>query len=188
MFTFDPVETERLTIRQYTADDLPEVHKLTSDPEVMEFIPCGALSYDIISKAFPLVLERKGDELLTGSQGELPGKLAVQLKASPQAIGYVSFTYLPHVDSEMPEVGYGLQRAFWGNGYATEAARAMFEYGFAHLQLPEIFIAAHPDNVRCLRIIQKLGLTFCKRVPWPKVVVNDIYSMTKQDYETLKRN
>ena len=188
MFTFEPIETERLIIRQYRADDLPEVHKLTSDPEVMQFIPCGALSHETISKAFPFIQERKEAEQLTGSHGELPGKLAIQLTSSPRAIGYVDLGYLPHVKEELPEIGYGLQREFWGSGYATEAAQALLEYGFDKCQLRVIVIAVHPDNLRSVRIAKKLGLTYRRTVPWPKVEVNDIYSIIKDEHYTRQGN
>ena len=58
---------------------------------------------------------------------------------------------------ESVEVGWRLARAHWGAGYATEAARAAVEWGFANLPLEELVSMTIAANVRSQRVMQKLG-------------------------------
>lgn len=56
------------------------------------------------------------------------------------------------------EVGWHLRRISWGKGYATEAGRAMLNYGFSILQLPVIYAVVKPENYASIRVTQKLGI------------------------------
>jgi RimJ/RimL family protein N-acetyltransferase len=56
------------------------------------------------------------------------------------------------------ELGYTFERSYWGNGYASEAARCVFEYASAVLKLRRVVSIIHPENGRSLRIAQKYGL------------------------------
>lgn len=58
------------------------------------------------------------------------------------------------------DLGYRLSRNYWGQGYATEAAKAALNYGLEELKLNEIFAAAHIDNLASNKILQKLGFQF----------------------------
>jgi len=58
------------------------------------------------------------------------------------------------------EVGYHLARAFWGRGYATEAARACVRFGFEQLNLERIVAVVQPANVASRRVLEKCGLTY----------------------------
>ena len=58
------------------------------------------------------------------------------------------------------EVAYYIVRDHWGQGYATEAARACFEHGFADLGMDRIIGVAWPDNPASLRVMEKSGMTY----------------------------
>jgi RimJ/RimL family protein N-acetyltransferase len=55
-------------------------------------------------------------------------------------------------------LGYWLGEDYWGHGYATEAARAMIQFAFDILQLPQVNASALPDNARSIRVLEKAGL------------------------------
>jgi RimJ/RimL family protein N-acetyltransferase len=76
-------------------------------------------------------------------------------------IGWAGLQYLPETDET--EVGYLLDKAYWGQGLATEAARASVRFGFEHLELPEIVGIVHPDNVASQRVLEKAGLSCVER-------------------------
>ena len=57
------------------------------------------------------------------------------------------------------EVAWRLARAYWGRGYATEAAPASLDHGFAELGLPEIVAFTVPANLRSRRVMERLGMT-----------------------------
>ena len=86
------------------------------------------------------------------------GNWAVTEKADPlsRVIGWVGLQFLPELNET--EVGYLLGRAYWGKGYATQAARASLEFGFNHSRLPHIIALVAPENTASLRVAAKCGL------------------------------
>jgi ribosomal-protein-alanine N-acetyltransferase len=76
-------------------------------------------------------------------------------------IGWAGLQYLPETGET--EVGYLLDKAYWGRGLATEAARACVRFGFEHLDLPEIVGIVHPDNAASQRVLEKAGLSCVER-------------------------
>jgi RimJ/RimL family protein N-acetyltransferase len=66
-------------------------------------------------------------------------------------------------DTGETQVGYKLARARWGHGFATEVATALVELGFTRLALPRIVAFIHPGNLPSIRVVQKVGLRYCRR-------------------------
>ena len=56
------------------------------------------------------------------------------------------------------EIGFVLNRHYWGCGYMTEAARAVLQYGFQRLNLHRIYATCRPANVASTRVLEKLGM------------------------------
>ncbi|MBV8372785.1 MAG: GNAT family N-acetyltransferase, partial [Candidatus Eremiobacteraeota bacterium] len=113
---FGPLETPRLRMRRYRQDDLALMHEVMSDPSVMRHYP-QPFDCEKSQKALSNVLasyEKFGYSLL-----------AVELKAESRFIGHVGLLHWDGVDArEDVEVAYMLLPAYWGHGYATEAAQA----------------------------------------------------------------
>lgn len=85
---------------------------------------------------------------------------AACLKASGEPIGY---TGLAHVDYQLPftpcvEIGWLFLPEFWGNGYATEAARKILQHGFQYHELEEVVAFAVHNNVASIAVMEKLGM------------------------------
>ena len=62
------------------------------------------------------------------------------------------------------EIFYGLAKEYWGKGLATEAGKAVLHYGFDTIGLDEIVAVTHSANVASIRVIEKLGLIYKKKV------------------------
>ena len=73
-------------------------------------------------------------------------------------IGWAGLQYLPEL--EVTEVGFLLDRSWWGKGYATEAARAALQFGFEDFKLKQIIALVHPENLASQRVIEKLGMMY----------------------------
>jgi ribosomal-protein-alanine N-acetyltransferase len=73
-------------------------------------------------------------------------------------IGWAGLQYLPETDET--EVGYLLDRAYWGRGLATEAARESVRFGFEERALPSIVGVVHPENIASQRVLEKAGLAY----------------------------
>lgn len=60
------------------------------------------------------------------------------------------------------EIFYGLSNEYWGQGLATEAAKAMLHYGFDIIGLKRIIAVVKPDNIASRKVIEKIGMKFEK--------------------------
>jgi len=145
-----PIVTERLVIRRYTHDDIPDVLRFASQPSVAsvtsERIPAteeGARNYIDLqnsyqpfekTKVFELAVERKEDGKVMGLLGLIRG------------------------DHRQGEIGWALGVEYRGQGYATEAARALVDYGFTMLGLHRIHADTNSDNLASRRIMERLGM------------------------------
>nr|WP_296069193.1 GNAT family N-acetyltransferase [uncultured Actinoplanes sp.] len=145
------MRTERLLLRQWRDDDLRPWAEMNADHQVREFFPAILDQQEAAGSIarFRTGLETRGwgwwaiEELSTGRFAGMAG--------------------LDPVDEGMPfhgvEAGWRLARWAWGKGYATEAARAVFAYGFEQLHLPEILAVAAAGNVRSQAVMSRLGMT-----------------------------
>ncbi|HWB68373.1 MAG TPA: GNAT family N-acetyltransferase, partial [Solirubrobacterales bacterium] len=125
------IETERLRLRRWRAADREPFAALNADPEVMEYFP-GPLERaqsDALIETIELGFERHGFGLWALEQRESGAFLGFTGLAVP---GFEAH-FTPAV-----EIGWRLDRAAWGNGYATEAARAALGIGFGELGLDEV--------------------------------------------------
>jgi RimJ/RimL family protein N-acetyltransferase len=83
-------------------------------------------------------------------------------------IGYCGLFAFPDINGRPEiEIGYRLERAAWGNGYATEAACAVRDYAFAILQIPRLIALIDPANVASIRVAEKIGMRYEQEVLLP---------------------
>jgi len=147
-----PIETERLTLRGYVADDLDDIFAYHSLPEVARFLYWEPRSRDevrevIAAKARQTSLSREGEGLT----------LAVVLRAEGTVIGDVHLQWLSE-QHRQGEVGFVFNPKFQGHGYAAEAAREMLRLGFAQLGLHRIVGRCDALNVASARLMERLGM------------------------------
>jgi RimJ/RimL family protein N-acetyltransferase len=91
----------------------------------------------------------------------LPGRLAIVEKETDLPVGTVVLKRLPDGEGKPTaevEVGWHLRPDRWGRGYATEAGRAMLDYGFEVLRLPEVLAIVYKQNTASIRVCQRLGM------------------------------
>lgn len=149
------IETARLRLREWTADDIDDMLVLQSDPEVMRFL--GPMPTD------PAVLRAETEEWI-GRQMRIQAgwgwcRWAVELREPPERIlrGVVGFSgpgcgFPPDV-----EIGWTLRRELWGKDLATEAARAILDYCFSVIGFERVISCIDPGNAASLRVAAKMG-------------------------------
>jgi len=150
------VETDRLVLRRWRPSDAAPLAAINADPEVMRFIGRGAVLGRGLS-----------DDLLGRFEREWAdrgfGLWAVEERAAPgELLGFCGLTVPMFLPNLLPavEVGWRLAPRAWGRGLATEAARAALAFGFGPAHgMREILAIVNPDNVRSLRVTEKLGMT-----------------------------
>lgn len=147
------LETERLVLRAFAAADVAPLAAIHGDAEVMKHL--GGVADGTLLGAYDKILAYLGHWALNGF-----GRWAVVEKASGRMIGRVGFLDAP---DEWPgaELGWTFLRAMWGKGYATEAAVAARDFGFARLGMARVFSMIAPANTPSQGVAQRLGET-----PW----------------------
>ena len=143
--------TERLLLRQWREADKRDFAALNADEEVRRFFP-GILTSDESAKQF--------DILRDGIATHGFGFWAVEVTGREPFIGFVGIQQVPFEAPFTPavEIGWRLARRFWGNGYATEGARAALAHGFDTLRLGEVVAMVVPDNLASRRVMDRLGM------------------------------
>lgn len=143
--------TERLVLRQRAASDVDAMAAMDADPEVMRYI--GTVPDPAAHRA---ELETWIDD------SEDPpglGGWSVFLKDAPtHFLGWIVLYPLDGWEPDV-EIGWRFVRAAWGNGYASEAARAVMVHGFRDVGLERIVAVLDPANERSRRVCQKLGMS-----------------------------
>jgi RimJ/RimL family protein N-acetyltransferase len=143
------LETERLVLRGFQPGDLDAMHRLYADAEVSAFITFDGKAQDR-DYAWRMMSTFLGHWQLRGF-----GLWALQLKSTQGVVGYAG----PWFPEGWPgqEIGWTIGRAFWGNGYATEAARASLDYVFKTLRWPTAIHVINPHNTRSIAVATRLG-------------------------------
>jgi RimJ/RimL family protein N-acetyltransferase len=179
------LETDRLSLRRFTPDDVENLVELDSDPEVMHYINGGRATprEKIEREELPAFL--RYDECDDGY-----GFWAVVEKSSGEFIGW--FHLRPRVDgsADEPELGYRLRRAAWGKGYATEGSRALVERAFAVLGARRVWAETMAVNAASRRVMEKAGLRHIRTFhqEWPDEIEGSAegdveYALTRAEWE-----
>ena len=138
--------TARLTLRQRTLADTEACLAMDRDPAVTRFIP-GPWTDPVQHRAF---VEAR-------TRGPYPTGLGYWTILADTFLGWILLVPLVHGEPAV-EIGWRLRQAVWGQGYATEAARAVLHHSFATLNLPEIIACIDPANTASCDVARKIGL------------------------------
>lgn len=145
----DTIETERLFLRRFTLDDLDLLDRLGQDPRVMAYL--GGVKDRAATETM-----LRGRILEYYDQHPGLGIWATNERDTGRCVG---FHVLNHIQGEADiQVGYALFPEAWGQGYATEMARALLRYGFTALDLPQIVAITNLGNVASQRVLLKAGM------------------------------
>jgi RimJ/RimL family protein N-acetyltransferase len=145
------LKTERLLLREFRKDDWEAVHGYASDAQVVRFLAWGPSTEDETRDFIARQIAARAEE---------PRRhygLAVTRAADNELIGSVGLNE-SSPDNREAWIGYCLARHCWGQGYATEAARAVIAFGFGELDLHRIFATCDVRNVASARVLEKAGM------------------------------
>jgi len=142
--------TERLVIRPLLKGDLNGVLTITGRSETYTYIPEEPMS------------EFAARKMILGGQNvpnidKLPPNLAVTLTETKELVGLLSFNPIS-IRFRAYEIGWMFHETHRGRGYASEAARALMDYGFFTLGVHRIIATCDPRNTPSVRIMEKLGM------------------------------
>jgi len=149
--SFVRLECERLVIRRFASDDVEAFASYRSDPEVARL-----QDWDC---PYPVSEARKFiaslDRLAPGTPGTW-FQFAVSLASAGTLIGDAALR-TGRTDARQAELGFTFARAHQGQGYATEAVRAVVQYAFANLAMHRVFSRTDARNSRAQRLLERVG-------------------------------
>jgi len=150
---FNELLTDRLIVRGFVASDAPLLQARRNDPEVSLYQNwerpfsrenANAIVQSLMAMDGPTDGEWWMATICDRVTGEVVGDLSVEL------------TW----DGRSAEIGYNLDRRFWGCGYAAEAAEAFVRYLFEQEHATRVFGMLHPDNTASAQVLERCGLVF----------------------------
>ena len=151
------LETERLLLRTITHDDFADLIAIWGDAETLRFYP-----NTLDEAAMRAWIERN----LKRYEEHGHGLYAVIRKADQQFVGDCGLVVQDVEGVPELEVGYQFNKQFWGNGYATEAARGCMDYARDVLKRDRIISMIRPENLPSRRVAERNGLQIEKKVFW----------------------
>lgn len=168
-------QTERLYLREFTEKDGIHFFEINNDPDVIQYT--GDEPFNSLEEALHFIknyAEYKKNNM---------GRWAVCLKDTEEFLGWCGLKY--HLDKKIVEVGFRFYKKHWSKGYASEAAKASFEYGFRELKLKEIYAHAHIKNLNSHKVIKKCGMHYIKQFDYDGIPAN-LYKI-ENPYLSIKK-
>lgn len=147
------LESERLRLEEVAWDDLENLHRLYSCPEVDEYNTLGIPNnIDETKELVRPMIEVQGLEdrksyswkIIRKDSGEFIGMAGISLSANRFKLG---------------EIFYELFPSQWGYGYATEITKALIKVGFDYFHLHKVEAGVATENIRSIRVLEKSGMT-----------------------------
>jgi RimJ/RimL family protein N-acetyltransferase len=143
--------TQRLILREFVESDWPAVLAYQSDPRYLRYYHWTHRTEEEVREFVQMFLDHQQAQPRTKFQ------LAVVLRAEDRLIGNCGIR-MKTPDAHEADIGYEFAPPYWGQGYATEAARAIVAFGFNELKVHRIWSWCIAENVGPARVMEKLGM------------------------------
>ena len=177
------LETERLILRPWQAEDAENLYTYAKDPEIG--LPAGWPPHTSIENSKEIirnVFSAPETYAVCLKNGSAIGSIGLKLK------GYTDMT-----DREDEcELGYWVGKPFWGQGFIPEAARELLRYAFEELGMETVWCGYYDGNEKSRRVQEKLGFTYCytsQDLELPlldEVRVGHTQKLTKLDWQKMR--
>lgn len=145
------LETPRLVLREKRDDDVAAILRWASDAEVVRLVQWGP-NDEAMTRAYLEVAKRARE-----AEPRVDFELGITLRGADELVGACGLRIVSHASAH-GDLGYTLRRDLWGQGYATEAARALVDFGVDVLHLHRIWATCHVDNAASARVLEKIGM------------------------------
>jgi len=170
------IETKRLRLVTLSESDITELVPLIGDRRV------AATTLRIHQP----ITENDAREFLNSPAKENELRMGVRLRENGRLLGGIGLH--PYPEHKRAELGYWIGVPYWGQGFATEAAREVVKYGFEKAQLNRIFAAHFKHNPASGKVLQKIGMKYegCMRqniLKWGDFVDVEVYSILRQEFD-----
>lgn len=165
------LETPRLILREFERDDAGALALILSDPHTMRFYPTS-----LDRAAVEQWIARNTQRYAKDGHG----LWAMVLKSSNEMVGDCGLTVQEVDGMDEVEIGYHTRSDLWGQGLATEAARACRNYGFTRLPVERLISLIRPENLPSQRVAAKNGMRVWKEIQW-RGLSHLVYAINRGD-------
>ncbi|TCN51577.1 N-acetyltransferase [Flavobacterium circumlabens] len=152
----DPIETERLILREFLLSDVEGMFELESNPNVHTYLGNKPITHIDESLAYIEFVQQQYKDFDTG-------RWAVILKETNEFLGWSGIKFITteiNNHKDFYEIGYRFIEKHWRKGYATEAGKAFIDYAFKVMKAESLYAYANAGNENSRRILEKLGLQY----------------------------
>ncbi|MGO4770056.1 GNAT family N-acetyltransferase [Flavobacterium sp. W22_SRS_FK3] len=152
----NPIETERLLLRELQMSDVEAMFELESNPKVHTYVGNKPITHIDQSRAYIEFVQQQYKDFGTG-------RWAVILKETNDFIGWSGIKFITNEINKHKnfyEIGYRFIEKHWGKGYATEAGKAFIDYAFNTMKVEAVYAYADEENEKSRSILEKLGLKY----------------------------
>lgn len=152
--------SDRLGFRPWSLADIPAMHTINSDPQVMRFFP----SLPSLEQTTNFVERMQGQQERNGYC-----YFATERLEDGQLVGFIGLAEQTYEADFTPcvDIGWRLAQSAWGKGYATEGALRCLDYGFQEQGLKHILSVAPKVNTPSIKVMQKIGMSWVNNFQHP---------------------
>ncbi|MEO6760641.1 MAG: GNAT family N-acetyltransferase [Saprospiraceae bacterium] len=144
------LETAHLRIREFRDDDLEDIFRMMSDPDIMRYIRAPDSERDVVR-------ERMVNWAKYHAEHPKLGVFVLENREDSRFAGYCVIRHVDFTPGNDLEVGYALAPEYTGKGLATEAAAGMTDYLYREMQAEKVVAFTDPANVASQRVLEKCG-------------------------------
>ncbi len=175
--------SDRLGLRHWIDSDTQPFIEMNKDLEVMKYFP--KILSETETLAFIEIIH-----LHFNQHGF--GPFAIEHKLTKQFMGFTGF-YIPTFDAFFTpcvEIGWRFRKDFWGQGFASEAAKMCLSYGFKSLCFEKIVSFTASINLKSEKVMKRIGMNYIADFEHPKVEKDDalcrhvLYEITLESFES----
>ena len=168
------METQRLVLREYTMEEFDGLREILSDPQTMRYYP-RPYDDDGVRKWLHWSMENYRTFGF--------GLWALILKENGKMIGDCGVTMQTINGKIRPEIGYHINRAYQGRGYATEAARRCKDFVFENTPFNAVYSYMNAANVASYTVAMKNGMRLVEEYDDPEDGALKVYAITRDEWE-----
>ncbi len=181
-----PLFTSSLCLREVSLRDWHAVLHYQSKAEYLRYSPWKKRNRIDVQKFLQLFIDWQSERPRAKFQ------MAITLQENNQLIGLCG-ARKKSLNSADAEIGYEIDPAYWGHGYAPEATRAIIDFGFQELHLHRIWATCVPENSASIRVLEKVGLQYEGRIRENRWMKNRwwdtlIYGILEHEWDVIKDN
>ena len=179
------IETERLILRPIQLTDAGDMFEYSSDSEVTKYLTF------LSPKNIAETIEILTNCFLNRDESDIPESYCLVLKENSKMIGVCDFSKID-IKNECAEIGFVINRKFWGHGYTLEALKKVIEVGFLYFNFRRIVVSHMIENEQSQRVIEKADFRYegCLRqsIKDGKGIYHDlkVYSILKDEFDNKK--